>query len=90
MPVAIVVAVGLRQAVAEEAIVVFELHMVDLQPHARNVDGVAMGGESAVRVVDVVAGGQARKAGDLLLWTAASLRQSGRRRASRSRKPSLL
>src|ERR1700759_972238 len=53
VPGVIVIAMGLGEAVLEEGVVVVLLDVMDLQPDARRMDGLDMGGKAAVRFVDV-------------------------------------
>src|SRR5262249_13856071 len=53
VPAGVVLALGLGVAAVEEGVVIAKVEMVGLQPDARRIDRVAMGGEPAVALVDV-------------------------------------
>src|SRR6266702_3091749 len=75
VPGVIVIAMGLRQAVLEEGVVVILLDMMDLQPDARRMDRLDMGGKAAVRLVNV--GADVPRAGDHVLRIDARLLEVG-------------
>src|SRR6266567_3176045 len=75
VPGVIVIAMGLRQAVLEEGVVVILLDMMSLQPDARRMDRLDMGGKAAVRLVDV--GADVPRAGDHVLRIDARLLEVG-------------
>src|SRR5262245_66385998 len=76
MPGLVVVAMDLREAVAEVGVVVFLLEVMDLQPDARRMDRLDVGREAAVRLVDV--GADVARAVDHVLGIDARLLEIGR------------
>src|SRR3984893_8097503 len=75
VPGVVVIAVGLRQAVLEEGVVIVLLDMMGLQPDARGMDRLDMGGKAAVRLVDV--GADVPGTGDHVLRIDARLLEVG-------------
>lgn len=55
VPMAVVASVRIGQTVPEEAIVVLDVRMMNLEPHARHMDRIDMRWETSMRVKNVLA-----------------------------------
>src|SRR5215217_2619898 len=76
VPGAVVAAMGVSQAVLEEALVVLLLHVVGLHPHAGDMDGLDVRRKAPVGLVDV--GADVARARDHVLAVLAGLGEVAR------------